>query len=88
MTKNANSNYARPPAPPAPAEAPAKAPVKVAAKKTKKAKGTVAKSKQGRTPAAAGKRLGKSLKRLVKNSRRTLSGSLALKGKSKPAKKK
>ena len=68
MTMTTNSHYARPPAPPTPAEAPAKAPVKAAAKKTKTktAKGKVAKSKQGRT----------------------LSGSLRLKGKSKPAKKK
>jgi len=53
-----------------------------------KAKRKAAKPKRGRTPAAAAKRLGKSLKRLAKNSVRTLSGSLPRKGKSKRAKKK
>lgn len=48
MTKTSNSHYARPPAPPTPAEAPAKAPVKTAARKAKKTKSKVAKSKPGR----------------------------------------
>ena len=63
MTKNANSSYARAPAPLTPAAVPAKAVVKAAAKKTKKAKGTVAKSKQGRPRAAAAKRLSKPAKK-------------------------
>jgi hypothetical protein len=66
MTKNANSSYARAPAPLTPPEVPAKAVVKAAAKKTKKtkkAKGTVAKSKQGRPRAAAAKRLSKPAKK-------------------------
>jgi len=53
-----------------------------------KPKSKVAGSGRGRTPVVAAKRLGKSLKRLAKNTVRTLSSSLPLKGKKKAAKKK